>query len=89
MGSFKGWGLEAVEPDIRLDVCGRRWPLLWVRTQLVLERMHPGQILELDVANSAALGELPGWASERGCNLLKVEAPDSEFGFRVWLERGA
>ena len=89
MGSFKGWELEAVEPDVRLDVRGGRWPLLWVRAQLVLERMHPWQILELDVADSAALGELPDRASEHGCHLLKVEAPDGEFGFRVWLERRA
>jgi len=61
MGSFKGWELEAVAPDVKLDVRDGCWPLVGVRAQLVLERMRPGQILELRVDDSTAIGELPDW----------------------------
>ena len=74
MGSFKGWELDALAPDVKLDVRGGRWPLTTLRTQLQHEQMHRGQILELLVAGGGVLTNAPELAGEHGCRLLKVEA---------------
>lgn len=87
MGSVKGWELEALAPDARLDLRGGSWPLATVQTQLELDQMHCGQILELLVSGGATLTEAAERATEHGCRLLKVEALSDDTGFRIWVER--
>ncbi len=49
-----------------LDITGLRCPLTWVRTKLALERLHPGDELEVRCAPGEALENVPRSAREAG-----------------------
>jgi TusA-related sulfurtransferase len=48
--------------DITADTC----PLTWVRTKLALERLAPGEVLEVRCAPGEALENVPRSAREAG-----------------------
>jgi TusA-related sulfurtransferase len=49
-----------------LDVTGLRCPMTWVRTKLELERMAPGEALEVRCLAGEALENVPRSAAEAG-----------------------
>jgi TusA-related sulfurtransferase len=49
-----------------LDVTGLRCPLTWVRTKLALERLAPGEALDVRCAPGEALENVPRSAREAG-----------------------
>jgi TusA-related sulfurtransferase len=49
-----------------LDITGLRCPLTWVRTKLALERLQPGDELEVRCAPGEALENVPRSAREAG-----------------------
>ena len=49
-----------------LDVTGLRCPMTWVRTKLELERMAPGEALEVRCPEGEALENVPRSAAEAG-----------------------
>ena len=49
-----------------LDVSGLACPLTWVKTKLALERLEPGDVLEVRVAPGEALESVPRSAREAG-----------------------
>jgi tRNA 2-thiouridine synthesizing protein A len=49
-----------------LDITGLRCPLTWVRTKLALERLQPGDVLEVRCAPGEALENVPRSAREAG-----------------------
>ena len=49
-----------------LDVSGLTCPLTWVKTKLALERLEPGDVLEVRVAPGEALENVPRSAREAG-----------------------
>jgi tRNA 2-thiouridine synthesizing protein A len=49
-----------------LDVTGLRCPLTWVRTKLALERLAPGETLDVRCAPGEALENVPRSAREAG-----------------------
>jgi TusA-related sulfurtransferase len=49
-----------------LDITGLRCPMTWVATKLELERMAPGDALEVRCAPGEALENVPRSASEAG-----------------------
>ena len=49
-----------------LDVTGLRCPLTWVKTKLALERMAPGERLDVRCAEGEALENVPRSAREAG-----------------------
>jgi tRNA 2-thiouridine synthesizing protein A len=49
-----------------LDVTGLRCPLTWVKTKLALERMAPGERLDVRCAAGEALENVPRSAREAG-----------------------
>lgn len=49
-----------------LDITALRCPLTWVRTKLALERMRPGEQLEVRCAPGEALENVPRSAREAG-----------------------
>ena len=52
--------------DRTLDITGLRCPMTWVRTKLELERMAPGDALEVRCAPGEALENVPRSAREAG-----------------------
>jgi TusA-related sulfurtransferase len=49
-----------------LDITGLTCPMTWVRTKLELERMAPGERLEVRCAEGEALENVPRSAAEAG-----------------------
>ncbi len=49
-----------------LDITGLRCPLTWVRTKLELERMAPGETLEVTCPEGEALANVPRSAADAG-----------------------
>jgi TusA-related sulfurtransferase len=49
-----------------LDITGLRCPLTWVRTKLALERLRPGDELDVRCAAGEALENVPRSAREAG-----------------------
>jgi TusA-related sulfurtransferase len=49
-----------------LDITGLRCPMTWVRTKLELERMSPGEALEVHCPEGEALENVPRSAAEAG-----------------------
>jgi TusA-related sulfurtransferase len=59
--------------DITTQVC----PLTFVHTRLRLERMEPGEILEIRLAGSEPLQNIPRALSDEGHEVLSLE-PEAE-----------
>ena len=53
-----------------LDVSALRCPMTWVRTKLALERLEPGQTLEVRVPAGEALENVPRAAREAGHDVV-------------------
>ncbi len=59
--------------DITADIC----PITFVRTKLALERLQPGELLQVRLKGSEPLKNVPRSASEQGHKVLTVEPSDS------------
>lgn len=88
MGSVKGWELEGLMPDVRLDLRGTNDSLTSAKVYVRLEQMSPGHILELLVSDGWSLRDLPIDRQDDGHRLLKVEAMSDGTGYRIWMEKG-
>lgn len=55
--------------DVRQDVC----PMTFVRCRLMLDRMQPGQVLEVLFAGAEPARNLPRTAMEQGHQVLSEE----------------
>lgn len=64
--------------DVRRDVC----PMTFVRTRLMLDRMEPGQVLEVLFTGDEPARNLPRTATEQGHLVLSQEPG------RLLLRRG-
>ncbi len=57
-----------------LDITALTCPMTWVRTKLELERMEPGEALEVRCAEGEALENVPRSAAEAG-HEVRVSGP--------------
>jgi len=69
--------------DVRQIAC----PLTWVRTRIALERLGPGEALEVLLADGEALESVPRSAELEG-HRVSARAPDPTGGWRVVLVKG-
>jgi tRNA 2-thiouridine synthesizing protein A len=60
-------------PDASLDVSPLRCPMTWVRTKLALERLSPGQSLEVLLGPGEMLVNVPRNAREEGHTVTSPE----------------
>ncbi len=72
--------------DLRPYAC----PITFVKTRIALERLRPGEVLEVWLSAGEPAESVPRSAAEEGHRVLSVEriAPDAA-AFRVLLEKGA
>jgi TusA-related sulfurtransferase len=56
-----------------LDITAQVCPLTFVHTRLRLERMSPGEILEIRLAGSEPLANIPRSLAEEGHEVLSLE----------------
>ncbi|HZZ83000.1 MAG TPA: sulfurtransferase TusA family protein [Anaeromyxobacteraceae bacterium] len=73
--------------DLRPYVC----PLTWVKTRIALERLEPGERLEVLLAEGQPLDDLPRTAEEEGHRVVsRSPAPaDGAGAWSVVLEKGS
>jgi TusA-related sulfurtransferase len=73
--------------DLRAYAC----PLTYVKTRIALERIAPGDVLEVWLAAGEPVESVPRSAEEEGHRVVVVEALGGEGApaFRVLLEKGA
>ncbi len=68
--------------DITREVC----PLTYVRTKLALERLGPGERLEVLLRGDEPLRNVPRSAREEGHTVVSLE-PRGDGSFRLLLEK--
>jgi len=73
--------------DLRPYAC----PITFVKTRIALERLGPGEVLEVWLSGGEPADSVPRSAAEEGHRVLRVEplgrgAPSDVC---VWLEKGA
>jgi TusA-related sulfurtransferase len=61
------------EPSHRLDVSGEACPMTFVRTRLQLDRMVPGEVLEVRFRGEEPRRNLPRSLTEQGYAVLALE----------------
>jgi len=75
-------------PAARADVRAYACPITFVKTRIALERLEPGEVLEVWLAAGEPARSVPASAAEEGHVVLGVEplGPDA---FRVYIRRAA
>ncbi len=74
-----------VIPDRELDIRAEFCPMTFVRTRLALDKMAPGQILQVQLRGSEPLANVPRTACEQGHEVISLS--EGEGGDWVLLLR--
>jgi tRNA 2-thiouridine synthesizing protein A len=56
-----------------LDITQDRCPITYVRVRLALDRMQPGQVLQVDLRGDEPLRNVPRTAAEQGHTVLSCD----------------
>jgi tRNA 2-thiouridine synthesizing protein A len=80
-----------IPPRATLDLRPFACPLTYVKTRIALDRLAPGDVLEVWLAAGEPADSVPRSAAEDGHRVVRIEALAGEGGraFRVLLEKGA
>lgn len=62
--------MSIIKVDERLDCKGMSCPLPVVKTKKAMEKLNPGQVLEVDATDRGSLTDLRSWASRTGHHYL-------------------
>lgn len=62
-----------VKPDQILDITGLICPMTFVRTKLTLEKLTPGDVLEVHLKGEEPLENVPRSARQHGHTVLSLE----------------
>lgn len=82
---------EKNSPDFFLDITSEVCPLTFVKTKLRVERMVPGQILEVRLNAGEPLDNVPRSLTELGHSILAIEpenANEPSGIHRLWVQKG-
>ncbi len=84
-------GRAVTAPRAPVDLRPYACPMTFVKTRIALERLGPGDVLEVWLAVGEPAESVPRSAAEEGHRVLRVEplADGGATGVRVWLEKGA
>jgi len=83
-------GIAIAAPAARIDIRGIACPLTWVRTRIALERLRPGDLLEVLLREGEPLENVPRTAAEEGHRVVALDRlPGAAGDWRLRLERGA
>jgi tRNA 2-thiouridine synthesizing protein A len=73
--------------DQALDITRDRCPMTYVRVRLALDRMRPGQVLQVDLSGDEPLRNVPRTAAEQGHAVLACE-PVAGSVTRILIRKG-
>jgi TusA-related sulfurtransferase len=64
---------ESQAPDHEIDITAEVCPMTFVRTRLALDRMAPGEVLQVRLRGEEPLRNVPRSAAEQGHEVLSLE----------------
>jgi TusA-related sulfurtransferase len=76
-------GVKPAGEVIRLDLRGVKCPLNWAHAKVRLERMAPGETLELTLDDPRGVRDIPRAAEAEGYSIVEAHAAASG----VWILR--
>ena len=76
------------EPGL-LDITGQVCPLTFVHTRLRLERMGPGEVLQIRLKGAEPLANIPRSLADEGHEVLSLEPEPGEAGIHRLTVRKA
>ena len=76
--------VPAASADVRAYAC----PITFVKTRIALEKLAPGEVLEVLLAAGEPARSVPASAAEEGHRVLSVE-PLGDVAFRVLIQKAA
>ncbi len=71
-----------------LDLLGLRCPIPVLKANEEINRLAPGQIIELIADDPACLRDIPAWVKNAGHKLLKFHRDEEKLHFLIQKERG-
>jgi len=74
--------------SIELDISREKCPMTFVRTRLLLESMHPGEVAKVLVSQGEALDNLPESVASLGHRVLSIR-PEPGHGVYTLMIRAA
>ncbi|WP_198376956.1 sulfurtransferase TusA family protein [Roseomonas rubea] len=80
-------GDEEFQPDSSLDITGETCPMTFVRVRLALDRLAPGQSLEVLLKGEEPRRNVPRTAAEQGHAVLAAEEGTGG-ALRLLIRRG-
>jgi TusA-related sulfurtransferase len=75
--------LESLVPDTHLDLRGTPCPINFVRTKLLLEKMSPGNLLEVWLDPGEPIEQVPDSLLMEGYSIEQIEDRNSFFAVKV------
>ena len=74
---------EPVEPDASLDCIGLYCPIPIARTREEIDKLKPGQILEVEADDPAAEEDIKRWAKHTGHEILSFKKDGKNLRFMI------
>lgn len=72
-------GSEVTEQaNYYLDITGEVCPLTFVKTKLLIEKMKPGEVVEVRLKGAEPIGNVPRSVRDMGHVVLSLQAEDGE-----------
>jgi TusA-related sulfurtransferase len=80
-----------VTPRATVDLRPYACPITFVKTRIALDRLGPGDVLEIWLSGGEPAESVPRSAAEEGHRVLGVEplGAGAKDEVRVWVEKGA
>ncbi len=87
MGRDKGWELESMVPDARIDCRQVNAAATYVEAQSRLDHLQDGQVMEVLITEGFPASYVSTALREEGHRLLKFEPLEGQDGFRLWIQK--
>lgn len=81
-----GVNLDEIKPDLTIDCKGLSCPMPLLKTKKAIQKLQPGQILEVLGTDPGSKNDIPGWCERAGHEFLGVK---EDAGFmRFYVRKG-
>lgn len=74
---------DNIKPKIMVDCVGLYCPIPIFNTTTEMEKIEPGEVLEMITGDPAAVQDIPRWAKRAGHKLLRLSQEGEEYHFLI------
>jgi TusA-related sulfurtransferase len=75
--------VENVKADVTADIVYMMCPMHLLKLQELIERIEPGQVLEILTDYDGALEDIPAWCQRHGHEFIGVEETEDFYKFYI------